>query len=69
VELANPDLDVTPDISLEKEDTVPYPTQQIICLLILALAEPIQVSQKSPNIPQVSYLHVLYYLMFDIEPP
>ena len=54
------DMEATPDTpAARKAQTIPYPTNQIIFLLILAFAEPITYTQKAPYIPQARDLHIV----------
>ncbi|KIJ36367.1 hypothetical protein M422DRAFT_232613 [Sphaerobolus stellatus SS14] len=52
-ELMMSDMEATPDTPPKMAEDIPYPTKQIICLLILAFAEPITYAQKAPYIPQL----------------
>jgi len=52
-ELHPTDRDVEAAVSRRSTSFVGFPTQQIIVLLVLALVEPINYSQKTPNIPQL----------------
>lgn len=52
-ELHPTDRDVEAAVGRRSSSLAVFPAQQIIVLLVLALVEPINYSQKTPNIPQV----------------